>query len=350
MDITFMTPINSMGYGVTGINILRSLVRAKHDVTLIPIGKMILEPEWGELVGSRTMMAGRDYYNPDAPMVRNFHEWRMEFPPGKGKKISWPFFEVDGLSNIATQQLNNVDAVAAGSVWIEQVLRENGVEVPIFRAPQGVDTLLFRPMPANRMDDHYRFFTIGKYELRKGHPEVISAFKMAFPDDRNVRLYMMCDNPFMSPGSVDSEIEHLAKRDPRITVIKREATHSGVAAFINRCDCGVFPSRGEGWGLPMLECLSCSKPLIATFVTSQKDYLNKQIATEVQTKGLTTATDGVFFNGIGRWYQPDIRSLAEAMRDAYDSDWRSNPEGRLKALEFTWDIAADKLVKGIEGL
>ena len=38
-------------------------------------------------------------------------------------------------------------------------------------------------------------------------------------------------------------------------------------------DCGIFPSRAEGWGLPIFECLASGVPVIAGSWTGQSEYL-----------------------------------------------------------------------------
>jgi glycosyltransferase involved in cell wall biosynthesis len=287
-------------------------------------------------------------------MIRNFHEFSVFFPPGPGMKIVWPFFEVDKLRPTAVALLNQVDAVASASEWKDEILRKNGVTTRLFRAYQGVDTEVFKPLAARGVnlpqESMYKFLALGKFEVRKGHPELVEAFKMAFPTEKDVILYMMVHNPFMGPGTqvVEGVIKDLAKGDPRVRFLQPVQAHSDVAATINSIDCGVFPTRGEGWGIPVLECLSCGKPVIATFITSHKEFLDHDVAYEVATDGLVTANDGMFFHGFGRWYEPNVKSIADQMRKAYDSKWRENPKGREKALQFPWSRSVDMLIEGIK--
>lgn len=354
MRLNILTPISSLGYGVTGSYITDAFVKKGHDPTLFTIGQTRPDKNFLHLQ-SRMFGTGRHHYDPSAPMIRNFHEFSVFFPPGSGMKIVWPFFEVDKLRPSAVVLLNQVDAVASASEWKDEVLKSNGVTTRLFRAYQGVDTDVFKPLSAVGVDipqtNVYKFLTLGKFEVRKGHPELIQAFKMAFPTEQDVVLYMMVHNPFMGPGTqvVEGVINRLSKGDPRIRFLPPVQTHREVATTIGSVDCCVFPTRGEGFGLSILEALSCGKPVIATFVTSHKEFLDHDVAYEVATDGLVVANDNKFFHGVGRWYQPNVKSIADQMRKAYDKKWRENPKGREKALEFTWSRSVDMLLEGIQG-
>jgi len=354
-NLNFMTPINRFGYGVTGINMLLQFLKRGIDVTLFPIGTSMSDPEHKDIV-NRCTIGNRDtltegLFNTDAPVLRNFHEHEVVFPPSRGKKIVWPFFEVDKLRSKAVQLLKGVDAIACGSHWIEQVMHDHGLK-STFIAPQGVDTKLFKPIEVYRMDDKYTFLTIGKYEKRKGHEELIKAFLKAFPEEKDVQLWMACSNPFLERTglSVRNLISVASNGDERVTYLPQMDTHKDISVLINKADCGVFPSRGEGWGLPILEVMACGKPVIATFVTSHKDFVTPESAFEVKTTGMEVANDNIFFKGLGSWYNPDVNSIVEHMRFVYENDVRSNEAGVVQAGKFTWYNAASKMIRGIDAL
>lgn len=355
MNLNFMGPVNTLGYGVTTVNIVYQLLKKGHDVSLFVTGPTAPEPKYTEMVLSQSIAVDGSWdprrkhsYDPAAPMIRNFHEFNMAFPPGTGKRIAWPFFEINKLRPVAIRFLNSVDAIASASAWKDTVFRDNDVTTKLFRAPQGVDTDVFRPMDIPKLDKTYKFFTVGKFETRKGHPELIKAFKAAFPTEHDVMLYMMVNNPFMGPLSdVATVIAELSGRDSRIHIVPPVASHHEVAVMMNRIDCAVFPTRGEGWGLPILEALACGRPVISTFVTSHKEFVDDTVALEVETEGLAPARDGQFFHGDGEWYTPSVLSLAQRMRQAYDEKRTTNPAGRVRAMEFTWSKAADMLLEGV---
>ena len=348
--INFMTPINSLGYGVTGINMLKAFIRQGIDTYLIPIGTP--SPEYNDrlLVERNTLGLGKSTFLKDTPILRNYHEFDINFPPSNGLKIVWPFFEVDALGNKATQLLRLCDAVACGSKWIEEVMHNHGI-TKTFIAPQGVDNSLFTPKPAYK-GNKYIFYTVGKFESRKGHAELISAFKKAFPNEKDVELHMCCSNPFleMRKVSVEKLINQISENDKRIKYIDRLETHADVSEFLSKVNCGVFPTKGEGFGLPILECIASNRPVISTIVTSHADFLNSEVALEINTKGKIPANDNVFFFGRGKWYVIDTDSLVDKLRYAYENKINDNPKGVEMASKFTWDLAAKNIIEKIEEL
>ena len=53
----------------------------------------------------------------------------------------------------------------------------------------------------------------------------------------------------------------------------RVATQHHVAALLADCDCGVFPSRAEGWNLGLLECMSVGLNVIATNYSAHTEFV-----------------------------------------------------------------------------
>lgn len=352
--LNFMTPINQLGYGVTGHYVIRELIKRGVDTRIFPIGnRQVDQSIWTPDILDKTeeMMWSQKVptFHKEAPFIRNFHEFNVSFPPTNALKIVWPFFETNKLMPQAIHLLNSCDKLACPSEWAEEVFVMNGVTTPRYKAPQGVDLEVFKPMDVDKNQETYKFFNIGKWEARKSHQELVSAFLRAFPREKDVALYLMCSNPFAQPGAVAGAVAQVSKGDPRVRMLSHVPTHTDLAEQINMLDCGVFPSKGEGWGLPIMETLAVGKPIIVTFVTAQKDYLDSDYAIQVQHKGLVKADDGAFFRpdvqDRGDWYQIDEDDLVDKMRYAYENRIIANPKGREAMKNWTWSKAVDKLLE-----
>ena len=87
----------------------------------------------------------------------------------------------------------------------------------------------------------------------------------------------------------------------RISLLTNELPgQRDVAALMASADCGVFPSRAEGWNLEALEMLSMGKPVIATSCTAHNEYLTRDNARLIKIDGFEPAVA----NGValpGQW-------------------------------------------------
>ena len=106
----------------------------------------------------------------------------------------------------------------------------------------------------------------GKWEWRKGHDFLLQAFCNAFGPGDNFMLKLLCRNYVLSDEANDSwaNIFLGSRIGTRVQLVPRLPTQSQVAALLAGCDCGVFPSRAEGWNLGLLECMSVGLSVIAT--------------------------------------------------------------------------------------
>lgn len=43
-------------------------------------------------------------------------------------------------------------------------------------------------------------------------------------------------------------------------------------------DCFVLPTRGEGWGMPLLEAMAYGRPVIATDWSAHTDFMTEDVA------------------------------------------------------------------------
>src|SRR5207247_1086784 len=64
-----------------------------------------------------------------------------------------------------------------------------------------------------------------------------------------------------------------------------------LAALYRSADCFVLPSRGEGWGMPLLEAMACGLPVIATDWSGPRDFLKEDWAYPLRVKRLVPARD-----------------------------------------------------------
>lgn len=228
----------------------------------------------------------------------------------------------------------------------KEVFRRSGVTIPIEVVPCGVNPELFPYVNRNRTKDHkYTYFMYGTLTLRKNPGAVLSAFATLFRDNPEVRLVLKTQSGTLG------HIEYLDMGD--IEVIDELWTVERLYEALADADCFVFPSRGEGFGLPPLEAMSTGLPTIIADNTGMSDYANLNYNLPVKTKAEVPAQR--FPNkwgNVGNWYEPDYQELKEYMQWCYlnkqeakemgdrASDWVQN--------EWSYDNAAQKLIDVIK--
>ena len=261
--INLITPINNLGYGVAGYNFLKGLYDVDPSVTLYPVGQP-------EPIGDQEMIAkcinNQVDYDKNKPCVKIWHQHDLQSRVGKGKYFGFPIFELTDFNSHEFVSLNHCDEIMVCSDWAKGVVLDNlnidNEQVHV--VPLGVDTDVFYPAPLNKRSTTV-FFNCGKWEKRKGHDVIVECFNNAFEHTDDVELWMMCDNPFIGNINNDwSELYKKSKLSSKIRILPRQKTQKDVRDIMALSDCGVFPSRAEGWNLELLEMMAIGKQVITT--------------------------------------------------------------------------------------
>lgn len=344
MNINLMTPINQLGYGIAGLNILKSLQK-RANVSLHVIG----QPQVTTQADADAVAKGIDtskMFDPQAPCIKIWHQNQMSERIGSGKFIGFPIFELDTFTDLEKHHLSACDEWMVCSNWAKDIIQSSVSFKPTHVVPLGVDTDIFKPSPP-RTHEKTIFFNCGKWEVRKGHDILIDAFLKVMMHNRDIELWMMCSNPFNSPE--EDAKWHRLYNHPQIKFIPRAETQREVYNIMTQVDCGVFPSRGEGWNLELLEMMACGKHVITTDYSAHTEFCTKENAGLVTIKEVEPAFDGKWFFGQGNWAKID----GHAKMDLYmkmlkfieGKKGTVNTEGIDTAVNnFTWDHTAEKII------
>ena len=357
MNLNVISPINQLGYGLTGLNIVKALSELEHDVSLFIIGRAEASNEYADMLRSCVNNAGVPDFN--APCLRIWHQHDMSQFVGDGVRAGFPIFELDTFTEQEMHHLNNLDKIIVCSQWAKDVMvtnlynqyKDDNIALNTHIVPLGVDRSVFREAPANRRETI--FFNCGKWEVRKGHDILVKAFNEAFKEEDHAELWMMCDNPFNSLEE-NAKWESMYKGSGlgnKIRMIPRQQTQDDVYNIMAQTDCGVFPARAEGWNLELLEMMSCGKQVIATNYSAHTEFCNHNNCLLIDTDNVEPAQDGKWFFGQGNWAkieQKQFHSLVEHMRMIHDlkqsGKLNINSSGIETAVKFSWENTAKEIV------
>jgi glycosyltransferase involved in cell wall biosynthesis len=349
MKLNFAAPINSTGYGIASLNILKALASIRPiDISFFPIGgPTVSSKQEYDLLSS--LIQNRQKCDINAPYVKIWHQFDLLEHLGRGKYFAMPFFELDTLSSIEKTSLSVPDHIFVTSQWAKEILLNNGIKSPIDIVPLGVDRNIFDldHYVSTKDNSKYIFLNIGKWEIRKGHDILLELFEKAFPAETDVELHILASEHTNSYSSADElkSWKNLYNK-PRIKLYSGVNTHREVAQIIANSDCGLYPSRAEGWNMELLETMSMNKPVIATNYSSHTEFCNHDNAFLIDIKNTEKAIDGKAFIGQGNWAkigQSEKNQIIDYMRHCYNNRLSTNTGGVKTAKEYSWINSANAM-------
>tara|TARA_R100000008_G_C3556079_1_gene153279 strand:- start:51 stop:1118 length:1068 start_codon:yes stop_codon:yes gene_type:complete len=345
--LNIVAPINSLGYGIVSKNIVKEMSKTT-DIALYVIGNV--EQDNDIEFYQQLLQKGYQYKDrSNAPCLKIWHEFDLSTRVGNGPYCVFPFFEINKLDQKRINHLSSVDTIVVASDWAKGVIKDANVSVPVHVVPLGVDSEIFSQQP-QRQSDKCTFLNCGKWEKRKGHDVLLEMFKTAFPNEPDVQLIMMASNPFLNEKA-SNEWNRYYMSDNRVRLYNRLPSHHEVAKVMASSDCGIFPSRAEGWNLELLEMMAMGKHIITTNYSAHTEFCNKDNADLIDIEKLEPAEDGVFFDGsAGEWASLEgtpFEQGVEYMRNFY-SKWKTdsdivNTEGVKTAKQLTWSHTSERL-------
>jgi glycosyltransferase involved in cell wall biosynthesis len=196
-----------------------------------------------------------------------------------------------------------------------------------------------------------------KWEWRKGHDFLLQAFCNAFTPRDNIFLKLLSRSYILTDEGNDSwaRIFLGSTIGTRVQLVPRLAAQRDVAALLADCDCGVFPSRAEGWNLGLLECLSMGLNVIATNYSAHTEFVDPGNCRLVEIDGTEPPPPGDLLWGAGSWgklgpaqMEQMVHHLREVHRAKQEGRLLRNDAGIATAQAFTWARTAQAVLEAVQ--
>jgi len=244
----------------------------------------------------------------------------------RGHNVQWIVFESNRVPRHIMQVLHPAAQVWVPSHWGRDVLINNGIRSDRIRVvPEGVNSRQFHPYGRQlyRQDRPFRFLSVGKYEQRKSFDETLQAFAQVFGNVPEVELVIK-SNYFIDQEtksqSLQRRISELGLNN--VTVIWGTVEHDQVADLYRSCDVFVFPTKGEGWGFPLIEAAASGMPIITVPYSGHTEFLStipdSVVPVDYVLSPITCPEYQSYYpdpdNNWGQWARPDVYSIAHAMQ------------------------------------
>jgi glycosyltransferase involved in cell wall biosynthesis len=198
-----------------------------------------------------------------------------------------------------------------------------GTDRPLVIAPHGVDLDRFALNGAKLPDRHAPFVLfVGTLEPRKGLDVLLAAFTHLAGDEPELELWIAGQEGWGVGDTLAALDAHpYANRIRRLGYVHDDFLVSALRSASAVC----YPSRGEGFGLPVLEALACGAPVVTTSSTVMEEVA-----------------------GEAAWFAPvgDVVSLAERLDEVVHLDENTRElvrvRARARAEMFTWDRSIER--------
>ncbi|MEQ8971701.1 MAG: glycosyltransferase family 4 protein [Coleofasciculus sp. C1-SOL-03] len=220
------------------------------------------------------------------------------------------------------QEVQLADHIFVASSFTKKSLLEIGVKPEkISIIPYGAPIDYFQPQP--KPDNLFRALFVGRVSPRKGVHYLLEAWQqLQLPE---AELLLVGINEFPEVGF--AQYREIFRYVPSVP-------HASLNQYYSAANVLVFPSLVEGFGLVLLEAMSCSIPVITT----------------PHTAGIDILTDGVegFIVPIR-----DVEALKEKLEWCYHHPQELAEMGRAarrKAEQLNWQLYRKKLAQCVKNI
>lgn len=275
-------------------------------------------------------------------------------------------FKTDGWWNTRLVALVMSETEAPSSQWVKlfnqfyamvlvtcpglvEYYKAAGVTVPVVNINMGVD---YSPTPFTnkrlkewRKPEHQFVALSYSYgDMRKGAHLAIMAFKAVLGDNPHAQLWIKAryDGPNWLDGCQDDQIK----------VIQDDLTDVEMTDLIRQADVYVFPSYGEGFGLPPREATLAGTPALATQWLGMWDVNEWGVAIQ-PGRYLPANFDQYTANAKGaKWREPDYEDLVAKLKWMVAMPKEDRQKIALKGRRylrknFTWAKVAHNIMEAI---
>lgn len=202
------------------------------------------------------------------------------------------FVETDRCNPQWIDKCNEMDAVIVPSKFTKTVAKRSGaLETPIYVVPEWYNEEIdsdLKPLPV-KLKPKFNFLMIGTITGRSPDNDRknlfygLKWFCEKFKDNKKVGLVLKTS--FGRGTTIDKKmtvdtIENILKevrpgKFPKVNILHGNMTESDIASvYLHRkIHCLLAPTRGEGYGLPIIEAAASGMPVVATGWSGHTDFL-----------------------------------------------------------------------------
>lgn len=239
----------------------------------------------------------------------------------------------------ADSKHGGVDAVWVPAQFLIKAFRDHGSPAKsIITMPEAVDTAIFDPSKASpikdgefglHLDKRFNFYSVFKFEPRKGWDVLLDAYWSEFKRSEPVTLTIQTYLPgYGDKTHSTSQLAVILQQFARqkgfniddsavVNVITEFIPLKDMPRMYHSMSAFVLPTRGEGWGLPIIEAMAMGCPTIATNFSGPTEFMTETNSYPIRVERMTD--DGYAI--------PSVYHLRQLMRHVFQNQQDAHAKG-----------------------
>ncbi len=270
-------------------------------------------------------------------------------------RIGYSMLETDRLPVDWVMQANQMDEIWTTSPWGAEVFQSSGIIRPVYVIPLGIDPLRFAPgSRRSHLTDHTVFLSVFEWGVRKGWDVLLRAYRAAFKANDPVLLLLKIDCHAPVPNPLRELHALLPESSPPVGLLYNQPmSNARLVELYRSADCFVLPTRGEGWGMPILESMACGVPAITTNWSAPATFITAENSYPLPITGLVEADATNPYTHGAHWAAPDEDALVELLRHVANQPEERRRKGiqaSQDAQYWTWERAIDHIMERLRNI
>ncbi|MFC4671035.1 glycosyltransferase family 4 protein [Seohaeicola nanhaiensis] len=273
------------------------------------------------VIVAEQMVAERDVPDGDIVVATWWQtaEWVNALPASKGRKFyllqDYELFENQPADRVSATYALDLRKIAVSSYIRDRILAAHDVQGDIAVVPNAVDLTHFS-VQARQRNRQFKVGVLYATAPRKNIRLAIEALERARHHNPGLRALLFGAIPISADLPLPDWVEYHEAPD-----------QADIPQLYASCDLWLFPSREEGFGLPILEAMACRTPVLATDAGAAPDLIDGRN---------------------GRILPHDPEAFAAAILEfarMSPQDWRSWSDAAFDTASHNrWDDATDRLL------
>lgn len=248
----------------------------------------------------------------------------MHFTPVEGKvNVLFTMWESNHMPEDMMKHIMPADFVIVPSENSRRAVKWGGYPKTVYTCRLGIDVESFPFIEREKEPKFFNFLWVGAPGFRKGYDLMLKAWLKAFVEKgvENVELRIKS-----TVRSGNEYVKEVPRFQAKIDV--RKLSREELCSMYQRSHVFLFPSRGEGQGLPPLEAMATGLPVVAPPWSGMKDYMEAKHSYPVRYNVVD-----IEYGCETRMVDVDIDDMAGVMTNIYKNYPQALSKGR-KASKF----------------